>query len=178
MDKIWGLIEKNRLYKRLNENRVLSIIFNREMIMYLFFGVLTTAVSIGSFWLFNRFFTAVGWKGASVMFGRKDKDYAYIDSNILSWICAVTFGFVTNKLFVFNSKSREKTTVTKEMASFFGSRLTTLLIDTGLMFLFVSVMLFNKMAAKLVVQAVVVVLNYIFSKLFVFKDSSDDSAKE
>jgi putative flippase GtrA len=172
MDRFWKRVESIRLYKILNENRLTGIIFNREMIMYLFVGALTTAVAVGSFWLFNRLFSAIGWQGVAGLF-RDGQDYAYIDSNVLSWICAVFFGFVTNKLYVFNSRSREKATVMKEMAGFFGARLTTLLIDTGLMFLFVSIMSVNEMIAKLIVQVVVVVLNYVFSKLFVFKAKDD-----
>lgn len=172
MNKFWNRVERIRLYKILNENRLTGIIFNREMIMYLFFGVLTTAVAVGSFWLFNRLFSAIGWEGVVALF-KDGQDYAYIDSNILSWTCAVFFGFVTNKLYVFNSKSREKATIMKEMAGFFGARLATLLIDTGLMYLLVSVMFTDKMTAKLIVQVVVVVLNYVFSKLFVFKAKDD-----
>ena len=177
MDKFWNWIERIKLYKILNENKVLGKLFNREMIMYLFVGGLTTAVAIGTFWLFNRLFSAIGWEGVFGLF-RKGHDYAYIDANVLSWICAVIFGFVANKLYVFNSMSLEKATVIRELTGFIGARLATLLIDTGMMFLFVSIMLMNEMIAKLIVQVVVVVLNYIFSKLFIFKKDGNNTAKE
>ncbi len=177
MDKFWNWVEHIRLYKVLNENKVLGKLFNREMIMYLFVGGLTTVVAVGTFWLFNRLFSVIGWEGVAGLF-RKGQDYAYIDSNVLSWLCAVFFGFVANKLYVFNSKSRERATVIRELTSFISARLVTLLIDTGMMFLFVSIMLMNEMAAKLIVQVVVVVLNYIFSKLFIFKKNENNTTKE
>ena len=87
-------------------------------------------------------------------------------ANIISWICAVTFAYLANRIFVFKSKNQKKL---KEAVSFYGSRIATLLMDMGIMFVFVTLLNFNDKIMKLVVQVVVTVANYILSKLFVFK---------
>ena len=81
----------------------------KEIINYLIFGVLTTVVSIGTYALFTKLFSI-----------------NYLVSNILSWILAVLFAFITNKLFVFESKSKDKKQVTKEMINFFFFRIISL----------------------------------------------------
>ncbi len=87
-------------------------------------------------------------------------------ANIFSWICAVTFAYITNRVFVFKSKEKNKL---KEITSFVSSRITTLLIDMAIMGIFVTLLHFNDKIMKLIVQVVVTILNYVFSKLFVFK---------
>ncbi len=175
MEKFWTWLEKNKIYKALSEHKVLGKIFNREMISYLFFGVMTTVVSVFSFYIFNKIFAAVGWQGTAGLF-RSDKNYAYIDANIISWIFAVAFAFITNKLFVFDSKTSEKKVVLRELVSFVGARLSTLLVDTALMFLFITIMSINEMLSKIIVQFVIVVLNYVLSKLFVFKKKTPEES--
>ena len=88
-----------------------------------------------------------------------------ISSNIISWIVAVLFAYYTNKIFVFRSKSKSF----KEFVSFVGSRVITLLLDTALMLLFVNVINMNDLISKVIVQIVVIIGNYIISKLIVFK---------
>lgn len=87
-------------------------------------------------------------------------------ANIISWVGALIFAFFTNRSFVFQSENKD---IVKEAMSFTTSRLATLLLDMFLMFLLVTVFKFNDKIIKLFVQVVVIVLNYIFSKLFVFK---------
>jgi HAD superfamily phosphoserine phosphatase-like hydrolase len=123
---------------------------NEELWNYLIVGGLTTLVSIVSYALFSKAFHIY-----------------YIVSNVLSWIVAVIFAYYTNRWFVFHSKNKNKL---KEFITFTGSRLLTLLIDTGLMILFVETMKMNDMVAKLIVQVVIIIANYILSKLFVFKN--------
>ncbi len=120
----------------------------KEIINYIIVGVLTTLVSIGSYWLF-RFFIS-----------------NYIILSIISWIIAVAFAYITNRKYVFESKN---TNIKDEITKFFGSRLFTLGLEVLLMMLFVSVFKMNDMLSKIILQFVVQVLNYIFSKLFVFK---------
>lgn len=137
----------------------------KEIIMYLIFGVLTTVVSWGSYALFESIF-----KKAIV-----DVNVLVAVANVLSWVAAVLFAYITNKLFVFESKSFKPTTVFKEMGLFVGSRLISgavewvgvpLLVWIGLNQTVFGV---EGMVAKVLVSVIVVILNYILSKLIVFK---------
>ena len=125
-----------------------------EIINYLIVGVLTTVVSLVTYYL-----------AVSTVLDPNNAIELQI-ANIFSWVCAVTFAYITNRLFVFKSKEKNKL---KEITSFVGSRVITLLMDMGIMFLMVTLAGINDKIAKLVVQVVVTIANYIFSKLFVFK---------
>lgn len=118
----------------------------KEIIKYLIFGGLTTLVSILSYYLFTRIFSL-----------------NYQISNILSWILSVTFAFITNKKYVFESKSNE---ILKELFSFYSFRIASLLIEMLVMYLLV--LFIDDLISKLIAQILVIILNYIFSKLFVF----------
>ncbi|MCR4925730.1 MAG: GtrA family protein [Clostridiales bacterium] len=144
---------------------LLKKIINRETITYVIFGVLTTAVNFAFFHICNKLLTDDVFL--------KDKNYLF--SNILAWIAAVLFAFFTNKLFVFKSKSWKAKTVVREFVSFIGARLFSLGVDEGGMFLFVSVLNFNKMIAKLIVQVAIVLINYFFSKFLIFKNKKEEN---
>ena len=87
-------------------------------------------------------------------------------ANVLSWIAAVTFAYFTNRKYVFESKNEKRL---QEAAAFYGSRVTTLLLDMLCMFLMVTLMGWNDKVAKLIVQVLVTVANYILSKFLVFR---------
>jgi putative flippase GtrA len=91
----------------------------------------------------------------------------YLISNILAWFFSVLFAYVTNRIWVFESKSPD---ILKEMSLFFGGRIFSGAVDTGLMYLFIDVLMISDLISKIVVQVIVIILNYIFSKLIVFKD--------
>lgn len=137
----------------------------KEIIMYLIFGVLTTVVSWGSYAIFERVF-----KDAIV-----DTNVLVAVANVLSWVVAVLFAYVTNKLFVFESKSFKPTTLFKELGLFVGSRLASGAVEwVGVPFLVwvglnQTVFGIEGMVAKVLVSIIVVILNYILSKLIVFK---------
>lgn len=139
-------------------DKLLGLI-NHEIVSYVFFGVLTTVVSIGTFEIFRRLL------GEEMFFGK----YNYLFANVISWVFAVLFAFFTNKLFVFNSRTWKPSVVAKEFSSFVTARLVSLGIDTLLMFAFVDLIHMSELLAKLIVQVVVVILNYVFSKLFIFR---------
>lgn len=120
---------------------------NEEVWNYLIVGGLTTLVSIGTYAIFR---TMTG----------------YIVSNILSWIVAVIFAYYTNRWFVFKSNNKNKI---KEFITFSLSRVITLLIDTSLMILLIEKLNLNDMLSKILVQVIVIIGNYLISKLFVFK---------
>lgn len=128
----------------------------KEIINYLIFGVLTTIVSVITYVLF-----------ANLLFTEKT-DITVQISNVLSWICAVIFAYTTNRKFVFKSKSTGKDKL-KEIFNFFIARVSSLIIDMAMMFVLFSVMHIDDTISKIIVQFVVVIVNYVFSKLFVFK---------
>lgn len=125
-----------------------------EVINYLIIGVLTTVVSLTTYYL--CVFTILDPNNAIEL----------QIANIISWICSVIFAYITNRVFVFKSKTKK---IIKEIISFVSSRLLTLLLDMGIMFLMVTLMGINDKLSKLVVQVIVIVLNYVLSKIFVFK---------
>ena len=125
---------------------------NKEVLMYLLFGGLTTVVSILSFW----FLTSVLNIDALI-------------ANVISWILAVTFAYMTNRTWVFQSKATERNAIIREILSFFGGRLATLGMEELILFVFVTKLGWNSMAVKIVAQVAVIVANYVISKLFVFK---------
>lgn len=127
----------------------------KEIVHYLIVGGLTTVVSLGVY--YGLVLTVLD-PGNAVQLQT---------SNILSWIAAVTFAYVTNRKYVFFSREKN---ILKEMVTFYSSRIATLLTDMGLMFVFVTLLGVNDKIMKIIVQVVVTVLNYIFSKIFVFKN--------
>lgn len=117
-------------------------------------GGLTTVVSLGSYYLLVL--TVLNpHSGIQLQI-----------ANILSWIAAVTFAYIMSRIFVFKSKRKDWL---NEAAAFYSSRIVTLLMDMMIMFGMVTISGVNDKLAKLVVQVVVTVGNYILSKLFVFK---------
>ena len=123
-----------------------------EIINYLIVGGLTTIVSILIYALFTKLFHV-----------------NYMISNLISWIGSVLFAYVTNKKFVFKSKCENKKKVFIEIYQFFKYRVFSFIIDVLLMYVFVELVTFDDMVAKVIVQVIVIILNYVFSKLFVFK---------
>ena len=128
----------------------------KEIVNYLIIGVLTTVVSLVSFYLIRIFvFT-------------NDSQFDIQFANIISWILAVLFAFVTNKKYVFESKSTGYQKFL-EMIKFYVSRLTTLGVEMFVMWLLTSPLKVDDMISKIIVQFIIVILNYVFSKVFVFK---------
>lgn len=126
----------------------------KEIINYLIVGILTTLVSLGVYY-------------ACVLTVLDPSDPLQMQTaNVVSWIAAVTFAYVTNRKFVFESSDPN---ILREGTAFFMARIGTLLMDMGMMFLFVTVMNVNDKIAKLIVQVIVIVGNYLFSKLLVFR---------
>ena len=121
----------------------------KEIIMYLVFGVLTTVVNIVVYFL-----------SAELL------HINYLISNALAWFLSVLFAYITNRKYVFDSKNNQ---IIKEAISFFGSRLATGIMDMVLMWFLVNFNIVNDVVAKVVVNVIVVILNYILSKLVVFK---------
>lgn len=156
-----------------------------EIIMYLLFGAITTVVAWGSYAILTRIIPTFTILGITI-------DHT-TSANVLSWVCSVVVAFVTNKIWVFNSKSWNPLLAIKEFGLFVSSRLITgviewvglpLLIGIGTnlaendaqgffakIFITISMPMFGTdgMIAKITVSVIVVILNYVFSKLFIFK---------
>ena len=131
---------------------------HKEIINYLIFGVLTTIVSLLTYYILV------------LTILNPDKPIELQIANIISWLVAVTFAYITNRKYVFTSKNKK---ILKESLKFYSSRLTTLFIDMGLMFIFVSKLNFNDKIIKIVIQIIITILNYIISKLLVFKNKEN-----
>lgn len=141
-----------------------------ELIMYVVFGALTTLVNFAAFMLFSK------------LLGED----LYLVTNGIAWIISVIFAYITNKLFVFQSKSFEMKVLIKEIPEFFLARVFSFLVEEAGMWLFIDLLKFSKISlaimgfeltgqliAKLILAVIVVIMNYFFSKFIIFKEKSE-----
>ena len=135
-----GLRLFNGVYKR-----------NKSILLYLFFGGITTLISIVSFVSLYAFFKI-----------------NELIANIISWVCAVLFAYFTNRTWVFQSTAKGKTQI-QEMTSFCAGRLMTLGIEEIILFIFITILSFDGTVVKIGAQVAVLILNYVISKCFVFR---------
>ena len=142
------------------------IVKYKELLLYLIFGVLTTLVNLATFWVFTK------------ILGEE----LYLINNAIAWVVGVIFAFITNKLFVFESKSWSSKTAGKELVEFVGARLFSFGVEEAGMWLFVDVIGFGEKSlnvfgfvitgvviTKFLLSVLVVVINYFFSKFIIFK---------
>ena len=138
----------------------------KEIIVYIIFGGLTTVVNLAVF----------------TVSGKLLGDEKYLVSNVIAWFAAVIFAYITNKLWVFESKSWKLNVLAKEVPSFFAARVLSFLIEEAGLFVLVDLCGLNEFSftafgfeiggeliAKVILAVIVVLLNYIFSKLVIFK---------
>ena len=150
-------MQEKDIFDRIMELPVLRIVNpfykkNKEILLYLFFGGLTFLVSISSYALFN---IRIGWNA--------------LTANIASWILAVAFAYVTNRTWVFESSTDRGSNLIKEITGFVGGRIATLVIEELILFIFITEFEMNSVLVKIVAQVVVIALNYVISKMIVFK---------
>lgn len=126
-----------------------------EMILYIVFGVLTTIINILVYTFLRPRLPL-------------NEVAAVLTANAIAWVLAVAFAFVTNKLFVFKSKSFEARLFWWELITFVGARLLSLGVDELGMFLLVSVLHVGDLPSKIIVNVLVVIINYVLSKLVIF----------
>lgn len=124
----------------------------QEQINYVLFGCITTIVSVGSF----HYFTAAMKMDPLI-------------ANGISWILAVLTAYITNRIWVFRSQNHGIAACAVELLEFCGGRLLTLGIEEGMIYIFITQMGLNSLMIKLAAQIIVVLLNYIFSKLIIFR---------
>ena len=132
---------------------------NKEVINYLIFGILTTLINLITYFLLTNTFLDV------------NKELELQCANVISWVVAVVFAYFTNRKYVFESSNTNKF---KEIVNFFAARIVTLVMDMGIMYFGVNLLNLNDGICKIVSQVVVIVSNYIFSKLFVFRKKVSD----
>lgn len=141
MQKIWNLYYKYE-----------------EIINYLIVGVLTTLVSLAV--KYGLLFTVL----------KADNAFQLQVAIIISWVAAVSFAYITNRIFVFKSKNNN---ILKEIISFFGARVATLLMEMFIMWFFITLLKLNTdfyvLIFTFITQVLIMIGNYILSKLFVFK---------
>ena len=126
----------------------------KEIINYLIFGVLTTVISLAVYYLLT--FTIIDPKNAVLL----------QVANIISWIAGVLFAYITNRKYVFASKNENKV---QEFCNFVGARVVTLILDMLIMYVGVTILHGNDKLLKLISQVLVIISNYLFSKIFVFR---------
>ena len=149
------MCDKKDIFDKIMSLRVFAPIYpfyknHKEVLMYLFFGALTTVISIVTFSLFFEILKI-----------------NELISNVISWIVAVLFAFVTNRIWVFEKGKNEG--IILQGIKFYGGRVATLLIEEIILLVFVTLLSFNAMIVKITAQVIVIVLNYVISKAFIFK---------
>ena len=132
--------------------KAIDVLVGSEQIRYLFFGGLTTLVNLV---VFHVLVDVCAW---DVTLG-----------NVISIVAAIVFAFVTNKLYVFRSHTATAQEAAREFLGFVAGRAITMLLEVGGVYLLHNVWGLAAMPAKLIMQAIVIILNYVISKLFVFK---------
>ena len=125
---------------------------HREGMRYLIFGALSTVVNIIVFAICSDLFSL----NTTV-------------SNIIAWIVAVVFAYITNKIWVFESHTTILKELIWEITTFFGARVFTLIIETVFLIIFIDKLNFNKILMKVISNILVIILNFVFSKIIIFK---------
>lgn len=124
----------------------------KDVVPYIFFGILTTIVNVVAYWgLVHKF-------GLTILCG-----------TVLAWLISVMFAYLTNRKWVFESAAVTKYGMIKELLSFFLCRIMTGVIDWGCMLIFVNLLHYHDVLVKIVANSVVIICNYLASKFIVFK---------
>lgn len=154
------VLKKNYSEDKRRTSKLNSLIEKyKDLIPYAIFGVLTTLVNIGCYWL------CAHPLGLPVM-----------ASTIIAWFASVLFAYLTNRKWVFHSEAVGAAAIWKEIISFFACRIGTELIDLAFMFIFVDKLGFNDMVIKVIANVVVIIVNYIASKFVIFRHSNSENS--
>lgn len=132
----------------------LKKIVNKETSLYLVFGVLTTIVDFVSYILFRRL------------------SINFMIANVLSWSVAVIFAFITNKIYVFNSKNKSMQTIKDEFLSFVSARIFSLCFSLVFIYFMVTLLGTNDLIAKVIASVFVIIINYVLSKFYIFNQEN------
>lgn len=143
----WGKLKN--LVKAMNKQ-------TKELLAYLFFGGLTTLINIVSYGILNILF-----------------DLPVAISNIIAWFLSVLFAYATNRKYVFHSEKITHKEILKECINFFVGRISTGILDTIFMVITVTLLNLPNFIMKITSNIIVIILNYIISKLIVFNKKSE-----
>ena len=136
-------------------NKLLSLINKyRDVILYLIFGVCTTVVNLAVFWVLTS-----------------PLKVNELIANIIAWILAVLFAFLTNRDLVFHAG--KSGSVISQMIKFYLGRAITLALEEAMLLVFITLLHFNSMAVKTTAQVLVIVLNFVISKLIIFRKKEE-----
>lgn len=157
-NKIISDTERLDLFDRIMSTHFLKRLFpfyNRykEQLLYLFFGVLTTLINLIAFWIFVSGF-----------------NISVLGANILAWIVAVIFAYITNRKWVFDSN---QSSIIKEAISFAVGRLATLVMEEVVLWVGIGLIHVNAFVVKMIAQVMVVIGNYVISKFVVFRRAGE-----
>lgn len=169
MRKLYDWAVKIGFVKKLMKIDFFARLLSYEVVLYVFFGVVTTIINVGLYWLLGMFFgdkLIIEYQ----LFGHAFKvQWGMQISNFIAWVITILVAFVTNKLFVFESKSWETGVVGREFSSFVGARIFSLVVEQLGLFVLMDLISVRKMVSKAIIAVAVVVMNYFFSKFFIFK---------
>jgi len=151
------ITSKSMILQNTNFLKIFTRIFNfkilnnnKEMVLYLIFGVLTTLVNIMSYLFFSKIC------GINILI-----------SNIMAWFFSIVFAYVTNRILVFESKNEK---ILHEFALFVGGRGLSGILDSLLFYVLVVLLMFNDIVSKIFINIIVIIINYILSKKIIFKE--------
>ncbi len=139
------------LIRRMMDNRIYKMLVNRETITYAIAGVMTTIVNFISYEIMYRL------------------AFSNLNANWIAWVIAVTFAYVVNKWGVFRSKSKTAKDETLKLLKFYGARLVSLGVEQLGIYIFIEQLGIYRWIVKGCLSVIVIILNYIFSKLYIFR---------
>ena len=151
------ITSKSMILQNTNFLKIFTRIFNfkilnknKEVVLYIIFGVLTTLVNIMSYLFFAKIC------GINILI-----------SNIMAWFFSILFAYVTNRILVFESKNEK---ILHEFALFIGGRGLSGILDSLLFYILVVSLMFNDVISKIFINIIVVIINYVLSKKIIFKE--------
>lgn len=184
MKKIYDKIFSLNLFKKFLAIPVLGKFLTYEVLSYLFFGVMTTVVNFAVFFVSDKIL-GNGSLAEFSLFGNLFRITFEDISTLIAWIIAVLFAYITNKLWVFESKNTHYSVIIKEIISFFGARIISFAVFESLGFMLVRNIFINfgifesedvsKWTAKILLSVIVVIFNYVMSKLVIFRKKNGTS---
>ena len=149
----------SKLYSRLAGNRLFSRLINYETISYVLCGAATTAVNYAVYFLVRVFFR---------------EDYGILIAQLISWIAAVIFAYVVNKVFVFDSPGWDRKTLVREFIPFLTARILSFGFDTAFVYITAGILHWNEPLMKVLSSIFVLIANYFASKFIVFKKKTPE----
>ena len=136
----------------------------KSIILYIFFGGVTTLVNIGTFFILNKLLLST----TSI-----NEDISVNIANIIALLTSILIAYLTNRKWVFDSKANGGKEIFREIVTFFSCRGLTMLLDMGIMNLFVVVLGYNELLIKILANIIVIILNYVLSKLIIFRNKKN-----